>query len=95
MALLNDSTVIVYLAGLLALFLHFLTSLIKLLLWLKFFHRQKAGRGHGVGWTGGRTIRSCSISDGCKKGGPMITDTGSLLKMFLLKPDVASNLYYY
>ena len=29
------------------LFLHFLTSLIKLILWLKFFHRQKAGRGHG------------------------------------------------
>ena len=32
------------------LFLHFLTSLIKLILWLKFSHRQKAGRGHsGVG----------------------------------------------
>ena len=29
------------------LFLHFLTSLIKLILWLKFFHRQKAGWGHG------------------------------------------------
>ena len=29
------------------LFLHFLISLIKLILWLKFFHRQKAGRGHG------------------------------------------------
>ena len=29
------------------LFLHFLTSLIKLILWLKFFHRQKAGGGHG------------------------------------------------
>ena len=28
-------------------FLHFLTSLIKLILWLKFFHRRKAGRGHG------------------------------------------------
>ena len=39
------------------LFLHFLSSLIKLILWLKFFHRQKAGRGHGVGWAGGRTIR--------------------------------------
>ena len=34
------------------LFLHFLTSLIKLILWLKFFHRQKAGGGHG----GARTI---------------------------------------
>ena len=31
------------------LFLHFLASLIKLILWLKFFHRQKAGRGWGVG----------------------------------------------
>ena len=29
------------------LFLHFLTSLIKLIFWLKFFHRQKAGRGLG------------------------------------------------
>ena len=28
--------------------LHFLTSLIKLILWLKLFHRQKAGRGYGV-----------------------------------------------
>ena len=27
------------------LFLHFLASLIKLILWLKFFHRQKADRG--------------------------------------------------
>ena len=30
-------------------FLHFLTSLIKLILWLKFFYRQKAGGGHGEG----------------------------------------------
>ena len=29
------------------LFLHFLTSVTKLILWRKFFHRQKAGRGHG------------------------------------------------
>ena len=29
------------------LFLHFLTSLIKLIPWLKFFHRQKEGWGHG------------------------------------------------
>ena len=29
------------------LFLHVLTSLIKLILWLKSFHRQNAGRGHG------------------------------------------------
>ena len=28
------------------LFLHFLTSMIKLILWLKFFHRQKADRRH-------------------------------------------------
>ena len=28
-------------------FLHFLTSLIKLTLWLKFLNRQKAGGGHG------------------------------------------------
>ena len=32
------------------LFLHFLTSLLKFILWLKLFHRQKAGRGHGGGW---------------------------------------------
>ena len=29
------------------LFLHFLSSLIKLLVWLKFCHRQKADRGQG------------------------------------------------
>ena len=29
-------------------FLRFLTSLIKLILWLTFFHRQKASRGPGV-----------------------------------------------
>ena len=29
-------------------FLRFLTALIKLILWLKFFYRQEAGRGHGV-----------------------------------------------
>ena len=29
------------------LLLHFLTSLIKLILWLKLFHRQKAGGIHG------------------------------------------------
>ena len=49
------------------LFLHFLISLIKLLLWLKFFHRQEAGWGHGRGLGGGglgvaRTIRSSSAS---------------------------------
>lgn len=31
-----------------SLLLHFLTSLVKLILWLKFFERQKAGGGHGV-----------------------------------------------
>ena len=30
-----------------AFFLYFLTTLIKLLLWQKFFYRQKAGGGHG------------------------------------------------
>ena len=30
------------------LFLHFLTSVIKLILWLKFFHRQKAAGDMGV-----------------------------------------------
>ena len=39
-------------------FLHFLTSLIKLILWLKFFHGQNAGRGH----EGARTMGSSSIS---------------------------------
>ena len=29
------------------LFLHFLTSLLKFILWLKFFHRRKAGKGRG------------------------------------------------
>ena len=33
------------------LFLHILTSLSKLILWLKFFHRQKAGRGRGCART--------------------------------------------
>ena len=34
-------------------FLHFLTSLLKFILWLKFFHRRKAGRVHeGVGREG-------------------------------------------
>ena len=32
-------------------FLLFLSSLIKFILWLKFFYRQKAGRGHGWGWS--------------------------------------------
>ena len=32
--------------------LHFLTSLIKLILWLKFFHRQKEGWAHGRGGEG-------------------------------------------
>ena len=35
------------LLGLLWLFSFVLTSLIKLILWLKFFHRKKAGWGHG------------------------------------------------
>ena len=43
------------------LFLRFLISPIKLILWPKRFHRQKAGWGHGVGrWR--RTLRSCSVS---------------------------------
>ena len=37
----------------LSLLLHFLISLIKLILWLKFFCRQKAARGHGRGGTMG------------------------------------------
>ena len=37
----------------------FFTSLITLILWLKFFYRQKTGGGHG---RGGRTTGSCSIS---------------------------------
>jgi len=32
--------------GCFPLFLHVLTALIKLILWLKFFLRQKSGRGH-------------------------------------------------
>ena len=32
------------------LFMHVLTSLIILILWLKFSHRQKAGRGHAGGY---------------------------------------------
>ena len=39
--------------------LHFLTSLIKLALWLKFFHRQKIDWGRGA-----RTIGSHSFSAG-------------------------------
>ena len=37
------------LIGLLSLVLHFLTSLIKFIVWLQFFYRQKAGRGCWVG----------------------------------------------
>ena len=33
---------------------HFLTSLIKLALWLQFLHRQKADGGHGKGSVLGR-----------------------------------------
>ena len=44
-----------------SLLLHFLTSLIKRTLWLKFFHRQKAGGGHGGH---GPYIGSCSVSVG-------------------------------
>ena len=44
-------------------FLYFLTSLIKLILWLKFLYRQKAGKDIGGGKGGGvRTIASCSVS---------------------------------
>ena len=40
------------------LLMYFLSSLIKLILWLKVFYRQKAGRKHG----GRRPIGSCSFS---------------------------------
>ena len=40
------------------LYLYVLTSLIRLILWQRFFHRQKSGRGHG----GQGSIGSCSIS---------------------------------
>ena len=40
------------------LILHVLTSLVKRILWLKFFHRQNVGRGQ----EGGRTRGTCSIS---------------------------------
>ena len=44
-------------------FLHFLTSLIKFILWLKFFYRQKAGGGHGVqGLFWEVPIGSCSVT---------------------------------
>ena len=42
------------------LFLHFLSSLIKVILWLMFLHRQKADRGHGE--VGAKAIGTCSIS---------------------------------
>ena len=42
------------------LFLHFLSSLIKLILWIMFFHRQKADRKHGE--VGARVIGTCSVS---------------------------------
>ena len=48
------------------LLLHVFTSLIKHILWLKFFCRQEAGGGHGCGVGVGsptRTIGFCSISD--------------------------------
>ena len=42
------------------LFLHFLSSLIKVILWLMFLHRQKADRGHGE--VGAKAIETCSVS---------------------------------
>ena len=41
------------------LFLHFLTSLIKLIRWLMFFHRQKASWGYAGGRS--RALRSCFV----------------------------------
>ena len=42
--MLNDQAVIIWSPWtVFPFFLHVLTSLIKLILWLKFFHRQKAG----------------------------------------------------
>lgn len=53
-------------------FLHVLTSLMKFILWLRFFHRQEAGRGHGRG----RTMGSCSV--------PVSPPLCSLLSLFAL-----------
>ena len=47
-------------------FLYFLTSLVKLILWLKFFYGQKAGRGHGwevILWRPHRVLLSHSSRD--------------------------------
>ena len=45
MTLLIDLTIIVL--SYFPLLLYFLASLFRLILWLKFLHRQKAGRGYG------------------------------------------------
>ena len=42
------------------LFLHFLSSLIKLILWLKFVHRQRQGEVTEGGQA--NTVESCSVS---------------------------------
>ena len=55
-----------------SLFLHVLTSLMKFILCLRFFHRQEAGRGHGRG----RTMGSCSV--------PVSPPLCSLLSLFAL-----------
>ena len=43
------------------LFLHFLISLIKFILWQKFFYRQKAGEGHEQGQGGGMSVLESHI----------------------------------
>ena len=61
------------------LLLHFLTLLIKLILCLKFFYRQKAGGGHGGQGVGGRTIGPCSTSNRTQQGSSL-PHSGTLLQ---------------
>ena len=61
------------------LFVHFLTSLIKLIkliLWLRFFHRQKAGREHRVLWNTEGYAPSKNHSSNCLQTTKILSEAG-------------------
>ena len=58
------------------LFVHFLTSLIQLILWLRFFHRQKAGRGHRVLWNTEDCAPSKSHRSNCLQTTKILSEAG-------------------
>ena len=66
------------------LFLRFLNSLIKLILWLKFFHRQKQGGGGG----GGVGEGSCPVSVYCVKLLRFFSLVIILISLYLMSLDL-------